>query len=555
MPIVTTRSTRRTAAAALTLAAALALGACSGGSAASTSAGGTAPTGTPVDGGSLTWGVSVEPVCYNPQRSGQQNSYPIIRNFAESLVGKAADGTYTPWLAKSWDISDDETVYTFHLRDDVTFSDGTPLTAQIVKDNYDLFVADGSTLNARPYFVAYDHSEATDDHTLVVTLKQPDGAFLDGVATISSAILAPTSLAVDGDLCQPSAELIGTGPFTVSDWQAGQQIVFTKRSDYAWGPGYAQHTGPAHLDKVTYRYLPEATVRTGALTAGQVDVIENVQVTDTTVFKDAAGFQYLTGPTTGTAFSLNINTRIAPADDVRVRQALRDGFDLDALIQGQYLGTVQRAYSSVGPDSPYFDKDLVGTWGNDVDGANALLDEAGWTGRDADGYRTKDGTRLTIVVGYPEPYVRDERDVLLQAVKAELKENIGLNLDVQIITGAAFSDELAKGTWTVYPNTLPTADPSNLFRNVFTSNGFLYAGATQATAGLDELVAESRASLDPATRKKALDAIQAAVVDDARYVPLYHPVYTVAAKDTVGGLSFEPQLDSPASSYDVWVQQ
>lgn len=546
------RRRRAAASAALAVTAALALSACSGGAA----GGSAAPTaGEAVAGGSLTWGVSVEPVCYNPQRSGQQNSYPIIRNFAESLVGKDTEGEYTPWLADSWDISDDETVYTFTLRDGVTFSDGTPLTAQIVKDNYDAFVAPESTLSARVGFSEVAQIDAPDDATLTITLTKPDAAFLDAVASIGASILAPTSLTADGDLCQPGDDLIGTGPFTLADWQAGQEISFDKRDDYDWAPGYAAHEGPAYLDEVTYRFLPEATVRTGALTAGQVDVIENVQVTDTAVFKDVAGFQYLTGPSSGTAFSLNINTRIAPADDVRVRQALRDGFDLDALIEGQYLGTVQRAYSSVGPDSPYFDEDLVGTWGDDVDGANALLDEAGWTGRDDEGYRTKDGQRLTIVVGYPEPYVRDERDVLLQAVKAEVKENIGLDLDVQIITGALFSDQLANSTWTVYPNTLPTSDPSNLFRSIFTSTGFLYTGATDATAGLDELVAESRSTIDFATRKKALDAVQAAVVDDARYIPLYNSVYTVAAKDTVGGLSFEPQLDSPASSYDIWVQK
>jgi peptide/nickel transport system substrate-binding protein len=493
-------------------------------------------------------------VCYNPQRSGQQNSYPIIRNYAESLVGKAADGSFTPWLAEEWEISEDQSVYTFTLRDDVTFSDGTPLTAEIVKQNYDAIAAEDSTLNARAAFAAYESSEATEENTLVVTLSQPDAAFLDSVGSIGAAILAPASLSADGDLCQPTDELIGTGPFTVKDWSAGQQISFDSRADYDWAPGYASHTGAAYLDSVTYRYLPEATVRTGALSSGQVDVIENVQVTDTAVFQDVEGFQYLTGPTTGTAFSLNINTRIAPADDVRVRRALRDGFDLDALIENQYLGTVERAYSSVGPDSPYFDDDLVATWGNDVDGANALLDEAGWTARDAEGFRTKDGERLTIVVGYPEPYVRDERDVLLQGIKSQLKDNIGLNLDVQIITGAAFSDQTANGTWTVYPNTLPTADPSNLFRGIFSSEGFLYAGADDHHV-LDDLVSQSRATLDPKERKAVLDEIQATVVDDARYIPLYHPVYTVAASSDVQGISFEPQLDSPASSYDVWVQQ
>ena len=534
---------------ALVAVAALSLSACAGGTAATNT-----DDSDPVTGGSITWGVSVEPVCYNPQRSGQQNSYPIIRNFAESLVGKSADGEYTPWLADSWEISDDGLTYDLALHEGVTFSDGTVFDAAAVKTNLD-FVADpANAAAAGTGLTNFAGATVVDANTIELKLKSPDAAFLDTLASITTAILSPASLALEGnDLCAANADLVGTGPFILSDYQAGQEISFVANDDYDSAPGYAAHTGRAYLDEVTYRFLPEATVRTGALSSNQVDIIEGVQVTDTALFDDQPGYVYETGPSTGTAFSLNINTRIAPADDVRVRQALRDGFDLDALVENQYLGTVQRAFSSIGPDSPFFDADLVDSWGDDVDGANELLDEAGWTDRDGEGFRTKDGERLTIVVGYPEPYIRDQRDVLLQGVQAQLKENIGLNLDVQSITSAQFTDELAKATWSVYPNTLPTSDPSILFRSIFGSEGFLYAKAPEFA--LDDLIAQSRATSVASERKAAFDEIQQTVVDDARYIPLYHPVYTVASTDLVHGISFEPTLNSPSSSYDLWTSK
>lgn len=540
----------RLALGALVASAALALTGCASGPAASSDD----DDATPVTGGSVTWGVSVEPVCYNPQRSGQQNSYPIIRNFAESLVGKDSAGEYTPWLADSWEISDDGLTYDVHLREGVTFSDGTVFDAAAVKANLD-FVADpANAAAAGTGLTNFSGATVVDASTVELTLESPDAAFLDTLASITTAILSPASLALpDNDLCAATSDLVGTGPFVLSDYQAGQEISFEANEDYDWAPGYAAHEGRAYLDSVTYRFLPEATVRTGALTSEQVDIIEGVQVTDTALFQDQPGYRYETGPSTGTAFSLNINTRIAPADDVRVRQALRDGFDLDALVENQYLGTVERAFSSIGPDSPFYDADLEDSWGNDVDGANELLDEAGWTDRDGDGYREKDGVRLTIVVGYPEPYIRDQRDVLLQAVQAQVKENIGLELDVQSTTSAQFTDELAKATWTVYPNTLPTSDPSILFRSIFGSEGFLYAKAPEAA--LDDLIAQSRETSDPAERKKAFDEIQQTVVDDARYIPLYHPVYTVASTDLVHGIAFEPQLNSPSNSYDLWTSK
>ncbi|MGO1839317.1 MAG: ABC transporter substrate-binding protein [Candidatus Microbacterium stercoravium] len=515
---------------------------------------GPAATDTPAEGGSLTWGVSIEPDCYDPQASSQQNAFPIIRNYAESLIGKQLDGSYVPWLAESWEMSEDETVYTFRLRDDVTFSDGTPLDAEIVKANYDNITADDSTLSGKTSLRSYASSEVVDEHTIEMTLSEPDAAFLDAVADVWTSILAPAALEEGGDHCRADdPTLITTGPFVIDEWIPGQSLSFTARDDYDWAPGYAAHTGRAYVDEATYRFLPEATVRTGALTADQVDVIENVQVTDTQVFEDVPGFQYLRGPSTGTAFSLNINVRRAPADDVRVRRALRDGVDLDAIVRGQYLGTVERAYSSLGPDNEYFDEDLVGTWGNDVEGANALLDEAGWTQRDAQGFRTKNGERLTIEVGYPEPYVRDERDILLQAIQSSLRDDIGLDLDLQIITAAQYSDENANGTWSIYPNTLQTADPTTMFRSLYTSAGFLYMDDAEATGELDDLVEESRRSTDPDTRKALFDEIQEAVVSDARYIPLFHPVYTMAASDRVGGLSFEAKTNGPANSYDVWV--
>src|SRR5579864_357142 len=87
----------------------------------------------PVAGGALTWGVTTEPACFDPHRSSQQNAFWVIRNYIDSLISKKTDGTYAPWLAKSWSIADDGKSYTFNLRDDVHFTDGTPFNAAAVK--------------------------------------------------------------------------------------------------------------------------------------------------------------------------------------------------------------------------------------------------------------------------------------------------------------------------------------------------------------------------------------------------------------------------------------
>ncbi|MBB3213810.1 peptide/nickel transport system substrate-binding protein [Herbaspirillum sp. Sphag1AN] len=507
----------------------------------------------PIAGGTLTWGVGTEPTCFDPHSSSQQNSFFLIRNFVDSLVAKLADGSFVPWLAKSWTVSEDGKTYNFILRDDVKFTDGTPFNADAVKANFDYIINNkGTTSASASLLVPYDHIEVLSPSELKIVLKQPDSTTLESLSSVKLGFLSPKTLAENKDLCAGGPALVGTGPFTFASYQRGQSVTFAKNPDYHWGPAFAQHQGPAYLDQVVYRFLPEASVRTGALSSGQVDLIEGVQPTDIGVFDKVDGFQYLTGPSATTSFSLNINYTTAPADDVRVRRALRDGFDLDAIVKSVYLGTVRRAWSNIGPDNADHAAALNGSWGNKVEQANKLLDEAGWTQRDADGFRTRDGKRLSIEVGYPQPYVRDSRDVLIRAIQSALRQNIGLDLHLQITTAGDFANQKATGNWTIYPNTDNPSDVAMELWDMLGDKGFLYNAIAKSDPVITGDINQARLLPVGPQRRELLAKIQQYAVDQAYIVPLFAPAYHVAAKSTVHGVGFEPQLDSPASSYDLW---
>ncbi|MDE1184785.1 ABC transporter substrate-binding protein [Paraburkholderia sp.] len=511
---------------------------------------------TPQKGGALTWGVTTEPACFDPHRASQQNAFWVIRNFIDSLISKKTDGTYAPWLAKSWSVADDGKSYTFNLRDDVKFTDGTPFDAAAVKANFDYILDNVSTTSASAsLLVHYDHAEIVSPYVVKLVMKQPDSTTLESLSSVKLGFISPKALAQNKDLCSGGAGLVGTGPFVFKSYQRGQAAVFERNADYAWAPGNSQHQGVAYLDRVTYRFLPEAAVRTGALSSGQVDLIEGVQPTDASVFDKVDGFQYLTGPSATTSFTLNINYTVAPANDVRVRRALRDGFDLDAIVKSVYLGTVQRAWSNIGPDNPDTNAALKGTWGNRIAQANALLDAAGWTQRDSDGFRTRDGKRLSIEVGYPQPYVRDSRDVLIRAIQSALRQNIGLDLGLKITTAGDFANQKATGNWTIYPNTDNPSDVAMELWDMLGDKGFLYG----AIANPDPVITDAinRARLLPVgqNRRALLAEIQHRAVDQAFIVPLFAPAYHLAAKSTVHGIGFEPELDGPASAYDIWIDK
>lgn len=513
-----------------------------------------AQTATPKSGGQLTFGVTTEPVCFNPQRSEQQNSFILSRNVVDSLLAKDSSGHFLPWLAREWTVSADGKTYVFRLRTDVTFHDGTALNAEAVKFNLD-FVKDKANTNAAGQLLqAVEQVEVTASHEVTLRLAKPDSALLESLSSIRLGILSPKSLQSGDRLCSGGPALAGSGPFKFENYVRGQSASFLRNDHYNWGPGYSAHQGPAYLDRLVVTFLPEYSVRAGALSSGQVDVIEGVQPTDAGLFKDQPGFQFLIGPSGAqTSFTLNVNYTIPPATDVRVRRALRDGADITALVDSVYLGTVRRAWSNIAPDNPLYDKSLEGSWGRNVAQANRLLDEAGWTGRDSDGFRTKDGQRLAIEVGYPQPFVRDNRDILIQALQAQLRKNLGFDLRLRLITGGEWAQQKEKGNWTIYPNTYLPADAAQELSANIGEQGFIRGVADKGDKDLFRLINEALQATSETEKTRLVQAAQRRAVDQAFIVPLFSANYQLAAKDTVHGLSFEAQLDSPSSFYDVWL--
>ncbi|WP_347557458.1 ABC transporter substrate-binding protein [Robbsia sp. KACC 23696] len=531
-------------AAATTQVAATSTGSASGGNA------------QPVKGGTLTWGVTTEPVCFDPHRASQQNAFWVIRNFIDSLIYKNADGSYSPWLAKSWQVSDDGKQYTLDLRDDVHFTDGTRFDAAAVKANFDYILANISTTSASASLLVHlDRVEVVSPYVVRLVMKQADSTTLESLSSVKLGFISPKALAEDKDLCAGGPGLVGTGPFVFAAYQRGQSARFSRNADYQWAPKSSPHQGPAYLDQIVYRFLPESSVRTGALSSGQVDLIEGVQPTDVAVFDHVDGFQYVSGPSATTSFTLNINYTVPPASDIRVRRALRDGFDLDGIVKSVYLGTVPRAWSNIGPDNPEYNAALKGSWGNKIDAANRLLDEAGWTQRDKDGFRTKDGKRLSIEVGYPQPYVRDDRDTLIRAIQSALRQNLGFDLKLHITTAADFSNQKATGNWTIYPNTDNPSDVAMELWDMLGDQGFLYNAIPHPDATLVGDINRARLLPVGAERTALLRKIQQYAVDQAYILPLFAPSYHLAAKSSVHGISFEPELDGPSSAYSLWLSK
>lgn len=536
---------------AIAVTALLLIGGCSAGTSAST-----ADAGQPVNGGSLTWAVETEPITFNPHQYAQAKARLLVWNTFEALLTHDDKGGYLPWLASGYEVSPDGKAYTFELRTDVTFSDGTKFDAAAVKANIDqLLVPNYAPGVAAVQLKNLDKVEVKDASTVVFQLKKPDVLILDFVSSPQGAQISPKSLKEAKNLKAGGPELAGTGPFVLDRYTPGQEVHFTKNPAYNWAPADAGHSGPAYLDEITYRFLKESSVRVGALTSGQVQVIEGVPATDESLISANSDLSLQRGLNSGSAYSYYFNTAHAPFDDVKVRQAFREALDVPALLNGVYRNTATRAWSVIGPTSPFYDKSLENSYGGDAAKANQLLDQAGWSAKDAEGFRTKDNKRLTVRLVQSAPYVRDRRDVLAQAIQAAVKQSAGIDLQIQLVDQGTATKALADGAYELFDNSRADTDAGAALNLLLYSTGSINRTGFKSPE-LDKLLDDAVATTDSAKRTESYRQLQQLVITDQALVqPLYAPQDQIAASKSVGGTGFEPAAGVPVSAYHLWLSK
>ncbi|POW55428.1 peptide ABC transporter [Candidatus Pantoea alvi] len=510
----------------------------------------------PHSGGSLTVGVETEPTTFNPQLNGQDKAEITLRNFWESLLARRPDGSFVPWLAESYQISPDGKTLRFTLRHDVTFSNGEKLNAQAVAENFrhtqDARYCAGTSLCLMGTHIA--SIETPDDTTVVINLNATYSPFLSFAAGLQ--ILAPASWQ-STQLKSGGKEIAGTGPFILDSYEKGQQVTFVRNPNYRWAPATAKHQGPAYLERVTYRFLPESSVRTGALLSGQVDAIEGISGNDAGEFKDNGDFTYQHALNTGTPYSLFLNVDYGPTQDVRVRQALLQGLEIDPLLKSVYRGERTRAWGITSPVDPLYDKALEGKYGNQPDAANRLLDEAGWSARDSEGFRTKAGQRLRIELIQAQATVRDQRDVLLQAIQAQARQRLGVDLKLNYVDSGTYTEVRASSKFgTIANSNTPTdgVDIENHYRPIKQGGAINYSRVNDAQ--INALLDKAAGTLDIAQRRQAYSDLQTrALTELALALPLYEPEDQLATASYVHGYGFRSYKQMPESVYDVWLSE
>lgn len=357
--------------------------ACGGGS----GSGGAPGAGSePTSGGTLQLALRADPPNLNPNLSVDVGMLDMAPLWAEGLVDLDVSAQPVPQLAESWEISEDATEYTFHLRDDVNWHDGTPFTAD------DVVYTINETLQFAPTaarFADYvEGAEKIDDHTVVVRLTEPYAAIMVGLSRAVIGIL-PAHLYAGTDIAANPTNVapVGTGPYKFVSWDRGQRVTFEKNADY-WVPE------EPIFDQVTFQIIPDDSARIAGLRRGEIGwaPLDELPSAQLSLLDNDPNVVKLTEIGDVNTVLLFFNTEQGPTADVKVRQAIASVVDREQIDQTAFPGQgVPSATVLPMAFDQLASKDL--TWDSayprDVEKAKALLDEAGFP-------ENADGTRMTL---------------------------------------------------------------------------------------------------------------------------------------------------------------
>ncbi|MBF9337059.1 TIGR04028 family ABC transporter substrate-binding protein [Microbacterium lacticum] len=547
------RFTRTALAGASALAVAALITACS--------SGGTAPAASdaaaePQQGGTLSY---LEPQAWSTLYPPSAGFYPnggLVNNITDRLLYQNPETLeLEPWIATDYTVNDDATQYSFDLRTDVTYSDGTKLTAANVVKNIDLY-GKGDKDRALPVSEAinnYDHGEVTGEHTVVFHFTAPSPGFAQAVSTINSGLLSDATLdrASEGFGPGNAKDIIGSGPFVVSAEEIGTKTSVTARKDYDWAPPSLAHQGAAYLDGIDYVVAAEDSVRVGTVVAGQADIARGIEAPDEAQFS-ASGLSLHAAATNGVNNGLSFRFREPRLEDVRVRQALIAGIDrqqiVDTLFTKNYpLATGALATTALG----YVDTSEY--YAYDPDKAEKLLDEAGWK-RGSDGVREKDGEKLSLTFNEALPQPRSKEVVTL------IQEQLGkLGVEVSLFAGDMAAQTKAstdQSTIQVYHSMVGRADFDVLKSQYFSKNRntLLNLNPADQSVGDPELDALLLAIASEATtpeRQAASEAAQRYLADKAYILPIFEEPQVFGLTAKVHGFATE-SVGRP-SFYATWL--
>jgi peptide/nickel transport system substrate-binding protein len=480
----------------------------------------------------LVVGQIAEPKSLDPHAVTAVNDFRILVNIYDGLV-RYKEGTLEvePSLAESWDISEDGKTYTFHLRDGVTFHDGSPFNAEAVKFNFDRMLKEDHPFHdTGPFPLAFFFSSvaevnAIDDLTVEFKLSEPYAPFLSNLAYPTGLIVSPAAVEEFGkDFGRHPS---GTGAFKFEEWEANSRVVVSRNEDW-WD-------GAPPLEAVIYRPITDTNTRIAEMLSGGLDVMVEVPPDSLAQFRDDANYQVFeqAGPH---LWFLILNAKEGPFANKEIRQAANYAIDKTALVDNILQGTADVAAGPTPPAFAWAHDESLEPYPYDPEKAKELLQDAGYDGSEVTFYVTEGGSGMLDPLAMGTAIQAD-----LQAVGMPVKiETYEWNTFLgKVNPGLEGQADMAEMAWmTNDPDTLPYLA---LRTEAFPDQGGFNSGY-YSNPKVDELLEKARTSTDQAERADLYKQMQEIVHDDAPWVFVANWKQNAVTSAAVENFALEPSF-------------
>ncbi|MDQ0272646.1 ABC transporter substrate-binding protein [Cytobacillus purgationiresistens] len=445
--------------------------------------------GKPKHGGSLSIAYDSDISNYDPILGNSGNDHSLLYPVYDTLVSYNSELEPIPNLAESWETPNEKTIL-LHLREGVTFHDGTAFNAEAVKYNLDRVRSEDSNISD---LSSVDSVEVIDDNTVQLNLNRPDSSIILALSDRSGMVVSPAAVEKHGeDFAQNP---VGAGPFKMVKWVRNGEIQFEAFKDY-WQDGLP------YLDKITVKIMPDENTRLNSLKSGQVQFYWNVSPDNSQVLKNDQSLALDTKMKLA-FYNIYLNTTMAPFDKKEVRQALQYAINREALVKALTFDEGEAAYQTFPKD--YWAASSEITIPYDAEKSKSLLKEAG-----------EERVSFDMFVPSTPFYQR-----LAEAIKGQVKEaGFDLNIEpMELTKGVAlyFNEKQIPSnltSWTGRP------DPHQTVQLLLSGNGFYNAGS-ETSDEREELIAKAASAYEHADRARIYEEInKLTILDDSMIVPI-----------------------------------
>jgi ABC-type transport system substrate-binding protein len=477
----------------------------------------------------------------DPQMTSSYGDWQYVNQMYDTIVTTDFDGeTIKDALAESWEVSDDGMTYTFHLKDGIKFHSGKALTSEDVRWTWERWRTESGTCYS--YYLDFvDTIETPDEKTVVVNMSKPDNNFLVNMTVPVASIMNKDAIEqAEADNKVYGVEVVdGTGPFKLEEYVASDYLKMTRNDDYTWGSSIFENQGPAHISGIKVRFVPEPGTRQMEFEAGNIDVLGNG-----CVFANELDGLLEKGDYTLEEYNppypvfLMFQTERVP--DKAVRQACNMAIDRDEIINTVMGGHCEAMYTGLPEGYKWNWKEGKDYYKYDLEAAGKLLEDNGYK-LESDGYRYKDGEKLSMEISYCDS---DEDAKTAELFQAQMKK-IGIDVIVNTST-ADFWDRIGgdgdNDFDVLIMGTYINSAEDMLQEYMYSKNMPAPNRSKWSDPEVDKLLAEARSTTDETRRMECYEEIQKVAAEEAIWVPLYSKNGWSVLNNRVKGYKAHPTI-------------